>query len=85
MRDALALIIGAEPTFSAFGLNFLITQSWNPVTEKFGALAPVYGTLVTSFIAMLIAVPFGLLITLFLTELSPQWLRRPKSSSDGRR
>ena len=47
------------------------------MTEKFGALAPIYGTLVTSFIAMLIAVPIGLLIAMFLTELCPIWLRRP--------
>jgi phosphate transport system permease protein len=61
----------------AFGLNFLVEERWNPVTEKFGALAPIYGTLVTSFIAMLIAVPVGLLIAVFLTELCPMWLRRP--------
>jgi phosphate transport system permease protein len=72
-----SLIDGATPAFRAFGLNFFVQESWNPVTEKFGALAPVYGTLVTSLIAMLIAVPFGLLITLFLTELCPIWLRRP--------
>jgi phosphate transport system permease protein len=72
-----SLIEGSAPAFRAFGLNFFITESWNPVTERFGALAPIYGTLITSLIAMLIAVPFGLLITLFLTELSPQWLRRP--------
>ena len=53
------------------------SERWNPVTEKFGALAPIYGTLVTSLIAMLIAVPVGLLIALFLTELCPMWLRRP--------
>jgi phosphate transport system permease protein len=73
----LSLIQGAAPAFSTFGLNFFIQESWNPVTERFGALAAIYGTLVTSLIAMLIAVPFGLLITLFLTELSPIWLRRP--------
>jgi phosphate transport system permease protein len=50
---------------------------WNPVTEKFGAIAPIYGTIVTSLIAMLIAVPVGLFIALFLTELCPMWLRRP--------
>jgi phosphate transport system permease protein len=72
-----ALIYGAAPTFQAFGFEFLTTQRWNPVTEKFGALAPIYGTLVTSFIAMLIAVPVGLLIAVFLTELCPQVLRRP--------
>src|SRR5690606_18071886 len=64
-----ALMIGAWPAFEAFGFSFLTTQSWNPVTEQFGALAPIYGTLVTSLIAMLIAVPFGLLIAMFLTEL----------------
>ncbi len=72
-----ALVIGAWPAFEAFGFSFLTTQSWNPVTEQFGALAPIYGTLVTSLIAMAIAVPFGLLIALFLTELCPKWLRRP--------
>ncbi len=65
------------PACSAFGFDFLTTQSWNPVTEKFGALAPIYGTLVTSLIAMLIAVPVGLMIAFFLTELCPIWLRRP--------
>ena len=53
------------------------TEVWNPVTEKFGALAPIYGTLVTSLIAMVIAVPVGLMIAMFLTELCPMWLRRP--------
>src|SRR5712672_1388502 len=73
----IALIKGSLPALQAFGLNFLIEERWNPVTEKFGALAPIYGTLVTSFLAMLIAVPLGLLIALFLTELCPMWLRRP--------
>jgi phosphate transport system permease protein len=73
----LSLIVGAWPALSTFGFNFLVSQRWNPVTENFGALAPIYGTLVTSFIAMLIAVPLGLLIATFLTELCPMWLRRP--------
>jgi len=73
----IALINGSLPALHAFGFNFLTEERWNPVTEKFGALAPIYGTLVTSFIAMLIAVPLGLLIALFLTELCPIWLRRP--------
>ncbi len=73
----IALIEGAWPSIRAFGLDFLTTQRWNPVTEKFGALPSIYGTVVTSFIAMLVAVPFGLLIALFLTELCPMWLRRP--------
>jgi phosphate transport system permease protein len=73
----LSLFLGALPALSEFGFGFLITQSWNPVTEKFGALAPIYGTVITSFIAMLIAVPFGLMIAMFLTELCPMFLRRP--------
>src|SRR5215468_2330691 len=73
----LALIVGALPALQTFGFGFLVSQRWNPVTEQFGALAPIYGTLVTSFIAMLIAVPVGLLIAMFLTELCPLWLRRP--------
>ncbi|MDE1973482.1 MAG: phosphate ABC transporter permease subunit PstC [Hyphomicrobiales bacterium] len=72
-----ALMVGSLPALRTFGFSFLITERWNPVTEKFGALAPIYGTLVTSFIAMLIAVPIGLMIAFFLTELCPQWLRRP--------
>src|SRR5262245_55937017 len=70
-------IVGSLPALQAFGVNFLIEERWKPVTEKFGALALIYGTLVTSFIAMLIAVPVGLLIAMFLTELCPQVLRRP--------
>jgi phosphate transport system permease protein len=73
----LALMLGAWPALKAFGLEFLVVETWNPVTEKFGALAPMYGTILTSLIAMLIAVPIGLLVALFLTELCPMWLRRP--------
>jgi phosphate transport system permease protein len=72
-----SLLIGALPALQEFGVSFLTEQRWNPVTEKFGALAPMYGTVVTSFIAMLIAVPVGLMIAMFLTELCPKWLRRP--------
>src|SRR5262245_38865451 len=72
-----SLIWGSSLAFSKFGFGFLVTESWNPVTEQFGALAPIYGTIVTSVIAMLIAVPVGLFIALFLTELCPMWLRRP--------
>ena len=73
----ISLVIGAWPALSKFGPGFLVSERWNPVTENFGALAPIYGTLVTSLIAMLIAVPIGLMIAMFLTELCPQWLRRP--------
>ncbi|HTV33497.1 MAG TPA: phosphate ABC transporter permease subunit PstC [Methylocella sp.] len=72
-----SLVIGSEPAIEAFGLNFLATQAWNPVTKKFGALAPIYGTVVTSLIAMLIAVPSAFGIAIFLTELCPHNLRRP--------
>jgi phosphate transport system permease protein len=73
----LSLIIGAVPALQTFGLDFLTTQSWNPVTEKFGALAPIYGTVITSLIAMGIAVPVGIGIAIFITELCPPMLRRP--------
>ena len=73
----ISLVAGSLPALRTFGLGFLTTERWNPVTEKFGALAPIYGTLVTSFVAMLIAVPLGLMIAFFLTELCPPWLRRP--------
>jgi phosphate transport system permease protein len=73
----ISLIAGSLPAIKAFGFSFLYEQRWNPVTERFGALAPIYGTIVTSLIAMLIAVPVGLLIAVFLTELCPPWLRRP--------
>ncbi len=72
-----SLIHGSVPALRTFGFDFLVTQSWNPVTERFGAAAPIYGTVVTSLIAMLIAVPVGLFIAMFLTELCPMWLRRP--------
>jgi phosphate transport system permease protein len=72
-----ALITGAWPALKTFGFRFLIDDSWNPVTERFGAIAPIYGTIVTAFIAMLIAVPVGLMIAVFLTELCPMALRRP--------
>lgn len=73
----ISLVVGAWPALSAFGFSFVTTQSWNPVTEKFGALAPIYGTIVTSAIAVLVAVPIGIGIAIFLTELCPRPLRRP--------
>ena len=72
-----ALIVGALPALGEFRFGFLVNQVWNPVTEKFGALAPIYGTIVTSAIAMLIAIPVAFGIALFITELSPVWLKRP--------
>jgi phosphate transport system permease protein len=73
----LALVIGSMPAIRAFGFSFIYTEVWNPVTEQFGALAPIYGTIVTSLIAMIIAVPVGIMVAFFLTELCPKWLRRP--------
>jgi phosphate transport system permease protein len=73
----LALIDGSMLALREFGLDFLYQEQWNPVTEKFGAIAPIYGSVVTSVIAMLVAVPVGLMIAMFLTELCPTWLRRP--------
>jgi phosphate transport system permease protein len=74
-----ALAMGSLPALEKFRFGFFITQAWNPVSEEFGALAPVYGTLVTSAIAMLLGVPVSFGIALFLTELAPAWLRRPIS------
>ena len=72
-----SLVHGSLPALRTFGVSFLYEEVWNPVTEKFGAIAPIYGTVLTSVIAMLIAVPVGLFISLFLTELCPMWARRP--------
>lgn len=71
------LIIGAYPALEKFGFGFLFSSEWNPVTEEFGALVAVFGTLLTSFIALLIAVPVSFGIAIFITQLAPEWLRRP--------
>ncbi len=72
-----SLVLGSLPALLEFGPSFAWTEVWNPVTREFGAAAPIYGTLVTSAIAMLIAVPVSFGIALFLTELCPRMLRRP--------
>ena len=72
-----ALLIGAAPAIRHFGLGFLWSTDWDPVKENFGGLVMIYGTLMTSFIALLIAVPVSFGIALFLTEMSPAWLKRP--------
>ncbi|MCQ2005464.1 phosphate ABC transporter permease subunit PstC [Rhizobium sp. NRK18] len=74
---AVSLFVGSWDALSKFGFSFLVTESWNPVKENFGAAAPIYGTIVTSAIAILIAVPIGIGIAIFLTELCPRPLRRP--------
>src|SRR3979411_3007395 len=75
----LSLIAGAWPAIREYGLSFLFTSRWAPSADPpvLGALGPLYGTMVTSVIAMVIAIPVGLGIAIFLTELCPQWLRRP--------
>jgi phosphate transport system permease protein len=72
-----SLIYSSWPTISKLGLGFLWHKEWDPPADHYGALVPIYGTLVTSFIALAIAVPVSFGIALFLTELSPAWLRRP--------
>ena len=73
----ISLLIGAMPAIQEYGLGFLLSSDWDPVQNKYGGLVMIYGTLMTSFIALLIAVPVSFGIALFLTELSPNWLRRP--------
>jgi phosphate transport system permease protein len=73
----LSLVAGAGMSIMAFGPKFLWTAEWDPVGKEFGALVPIFGTLATAAIAMIIAVPVSFGIALFLTELSPKWLKRP--------
>jgi phosphate transport system permease protein len=73
----LSLIVGAWPAIDKYGLGFLTNTEWDPVTDSYGGLVMIYGTLMTSFIALLIAVPVSFGIAVFLTELSPSWLKRP--------
>ena len=72
-----SLTISAWPAIDKYGFSFLTSTTWDPVKEEFGGLVMIYGTLATSFIALLIAVPVSFGIALFLTELSPAWLKRP--------
>jgi len=73
----LSVVAGSLKKKEKYGVSFLWRQDWDPVKEQFGALVPIYGTLLTSFIALLIGVPVSFGIALFLTELSPPWLKRP--------
>lgn len=72
-----SLTVSAWPAIHKYGLGFLLSTQWDPVKEEFGGLVMIYGTLVTSLIALLIAVPVSFGIALFLTEMSPAWLKRP--------
>ncbi|MBN8890777.1 MAG: phosphate ABC transporter permease subunit PstC [Rhodospirillales bacterium] len=73
----LSLLIGGLPAFRAFGPHFLVDANWDPVQQQYGAAVPIYGTLITSVLALLIAVPLAFGIAFWLTELAPAWLRRP--------
>jgi phosphate transport system permease protein len=77
----LYLADGSVLAFGTFGPGFLVSQAWNPPAEKFGALIPVYGTIVTSAIAMLIGVPLSFGVAIFITELCPVWLKRPLATA----
>jgi phosphate transport system permease protein len=72
-----SLIVGAAPAIKEFGLSFLWHSEWDPAADHYGGLVMIYGTLMTSLIALVIAVPVSFGIALFLTELSPSWLKRP--------
>jgi len=78
---ALSMLWGGREAFQTFGWRFLVSSDWDAVQHKFGALVPIYGTLVTALIAMLIAVPVSFGIALFLTEVAPTWLRGPIASA----
>ena len=74
---AVSMLSGGRAAFDKFGFGFLLSRSWDPVAQQFGALIPIYGTLVTALIAILIAVPVSFGIAMFLTEIAPKWLRGP--------
>ncbi len=74
---ALSMLWGGRAALHEFGLGFFVSKAWDPVGQQFGALVPIYGTLVTAAIAMLIAVPVSFGIAMFLTEIAPKWLRGP--------
>ena len=76
-----SLFIGAWPAIKATGFGFFTSSTWNPTDEQYGGFSMIYGTLITSLIALLIAVPVSFGIALFLTELSPIWLRRPLATA----
>jgi len=78
---ALSMLWGGREAFSTFGFGFLFSTEWDAVNHQFGALVPIYGTIVTALIAMLIAVPVSFGIALFLTEVAPSWLRGPVSAA----
>ena len=75
------LFVGGLPAFKAFGLSFVTSTEWNPVTEVFGAAVPIYGTIVTAVLSIILAVPLAFGVAFFLTELAPAWLRGPAGTA----
>ena len=75
------LFLGGMKAFHAFGFGFLISDDWDPVQEIYGAAVPIFGTVVTSVLALLLAVPLAFGIAFYLTELAPLWFRRPVSTA----
>lgn len=73
----ISLVVTSLPSLKAFGWGFLVSDEWDPVQDRFGALVPIYGTLVSSLIALSIALPVSFGIAIFLTEMAPAWLKRP--------
>ena len=72
-----SLVIGSWDALTGFGATFFVTNDWDPVQDSYGAMVPIVGTLISAFLALLIAVPVSFGIAVFLTELAPQWLKRP--------
>jgi len=72
-----SLFIGGWPSFRTFGFHFLVDDEWDPVQNVFGAAVPIYGTLVTSILAIIMAVPLAFGVAFYLTEVAPAWVRRP--------
>src|SRR5207237_1027286 len=75
-----ALLVQSWPSITRFGLGFLASQQWNPVTNHYGALVFIFGTVYTSLLALLLAVPLSLGVAIFLSELAPTRLRGPASA-----
>jgi phosphate transport system permease protein len=71
------LFIGGWPAFRTFGAGFLTNATWDPVKQVFGGAVPIYGTIVTSVLALILAVPLAFGVAFYLTELAPDWVRRP--------
>jgi len=78
---ALSMLWGGREAFATFGWSFFVSEEWDPVNKQFGALVPIYGTIVTALIALIIAVPVSFGIALFLTEVAPEWMRGPIGSA----